>query len=122
MIYCSLIYYFFVLEFENDDDDDELGDVTQTAPGRNGCHGLLAIVHSLASDPSGDLTTRTFAPASYRNTERVFRRRSIQIVEVSGTCSWRLYPQRRFRGTYTTLTSGFRSHVRFTPLSIAQIE
>jgi len=107
-------------EFENDE-DDELGDITETLPGRNGCRGSLAIVHSLASDPSGTPRTRTFAPANYWNTERVFRRRSIQIVEVSGTCGWRLYPQRKFGGVYTTLPSGFRSHVSFVPLSIAQI-
>ena len=119
MIYCNLTYKFFILEFEND--DDELSDITVTSPGKNGCRGSLAIVHSLTSDTSGTLSTRTFQPASYKNTGRVFRRRSIQIVEVSGTCSWRLYPQKRFGGAYTTLNSGFRSHVSFVPLSIAQI-
>jgi len=108
------------LEIEND--DEGLNDcLTCLTPGRNGCRGLLSIIHSPTSDTSGPLTTRTFQPASYKNTGRVFRRRTIQIVEVSGTCSWRLYPQKRFRGAYRNLTSGFRSHVPFVPFSIVQI-
>ena len=115
----NLTHKFFVLEFDTDDFECLIG--MTFASGRNGCRGSLRIIHSLAGDTNGPLSTRTFQPASYENTGSVFRGRSIQIVEVRGTCSWRLYPQRRFRGGYTTVTSGFRSHVPFVPFSIVQI-
>jgi len=113
-------------EFENDDVDDEddglRGDLTGTfKSGRNECRGSLSIIYSLARDTNGPLSTIILQPASYKNTGRVFRRRSIQVVEVDGNCSWRLYPQRWFGGAYRTLTPGFRSYVPFLPLSIVQM-
>ena len=91
--------------------------------GRNGCRGALAIIHMPLSDPYSSGYTRTFKATNYRNTRRVFRRRTISRVEVWGTCSWRLYPRRRFRPSneYIALNPGFNAHIDFVPYSIAQL-
>ena len=89
--------------------------------GRDGCRGALAIVHKPINNPL-ETKTRTFRAANYRNTWGVFRRREITFVEVWGTCPWRLYPQRKFRGEYMSLRPGFSSSLSFLPKSIAQFD
>ena len=89
--------------------------------GRDGCTGALAIKHVPIRYPNSSGYTRTFRATNYLNTWRVFRRQTIQAVEVWGTCPWRIYSQRRFRGSFQSLLPGFSSHVNFIPGSIAQL-
>ena len=89
--------------------------------GRNGCRGALAIIHMPRSRPQSIGFTRTFKATNYRNTWRLFRRRSVARVEVWGTCPWRLYTGKWFRGEYKSLNPGFKSHIDFAPKSIAQL-
>ena len=99
--------------------DRILDDVTSTMRGPNNCQGVLIITYSSVNDPSGSRRKRTFQPNSYRNTKKIFRRRSIQSIQVTGTCSWNLYSQKRFRGTSRAFVSGSQSHLSFIPYSIA---
>ena len=99
----------------------ERRDISPIVFGDPGCSGALAIIHKPVGNPSSIGYIRKFRPGTYRNTWRVFRRSCIVMVEVWGTCSWRLYPQSRFRGRYQTLTPGFSSQINFIPRSIAQI-
>jgi len=108
-------------DFDNDEDYEYLGDLSSMTDGRNGCRGALAIIHVPISNPYSSGYTRTFKPTNYRNTKRAFRRRTVSRVEVWGTCSWRIYPNRRFRGRYQVLNPTFNSHVNFVPHSIAQL-
>ena len=107
--------------FDNDEDYEYLSDVSSMTDGRNGCRGALAIKHIPIREPYSSGYTRTFRATNYLNTWRVFRRQTIQAVEVWGTCPWRIYSQRRFRGRIQSLQPGFSSHVSFIPGSIAQI-
>ena len=106
---------------DNDEDYERQSDLTSTAIGRNGCRGTLAIIHKPINDPLDSGYTRTFEPRSFRNTWRVFRRRSIERVDVYGRCGWSLYPLSRFRGQPVRLNPGFGGHVNFIPKSIAQL-
>ena len=110
---------FSLSDFDADEEDYYLDDVTSTMRGPNNCQGVLTITYSLMNDQSGSRRKRTFQPNSYRNTKKIFRRRVIQSIQVTGTCSWNLYSQRRFRGTSRAFVSGSQSHLSFTPFSIA---
>jgi len=110
-------------DFDTDEDDEYLGDLISMSDGRNGCRGALAIFHMPQRQSRSIGThTRTFKPTNYRNTWRLFRRRSVARVEVWGTCSWRLYHGKFFRGGYLPLRPGSNNHVNFGPKSIAQLE
>jgi len=108
-------------DFDNDEDYEYLGDISSMSDGRNGCRGALAIKHVPIRESGSTGYTRTFRATNYRNTWRVFRRRTIRMVEVWGTCPWRIYSQTRFRGIYQSLLPGFSSHLNFKPGSIAQL-
>ena len=110
---------FSLSDVDADEEDYYLDDVTSTMRGPNNCQGVLTITYSPVSDPSGSRRRRTFQPNSYRNTKKIFRRRVIQSIQVTGTCSWNLYSQKRFRGTGRTFVSGSQSHLSFKPFSIA---
>ena len=110
---------FSLSDVDADEEDYYLDDVTSTMRGPNNCRGVLMITHSSENDPSGSRRKRTFQPNTYRNTKRLFRRRSIQSIQVTGTCSWNLYSEKRFRGTIRTFVSGSQSHQSFKPFSIA---
>ena len=112
---------YIISDYDNDEDYEYLGDLSSMTDGRDGCRGALAIVHKPIGSPLSSGHTRTFMAMNYVNTWSAFRRREITSVEVWGTCPWRLYRQKRFRGTYKTLRPGFSSHVSFLPKSIAQI-
>ena len=108
-------------DFDNDEDYQYLGDLSSMTDGRDGCRGALAIIHMPESQPLSTGYTRTFKATNYRNTWRLFRRRSVARVEVWGTCPWRLYTGKWFRGEYKSLNPGFKSHIDFAPKSIAQL-
>ena len=113
---------YIISDYDNDEDYEYLGAyVSGMREGRDGCIGLLAITHKPLGDPLSRGQTSTFVPMSYRNTWNLFRRHEITLVEVWGTCPWRLYPERNFGGRYKSLRSGYSSHVPFLPKSIAQI-
>lgn len=108
-------------DFDRDEDSEYLGDLSTMTNGRNGCRGALAIIHVPETDPDNSGYMRTFRATNYWNLRRAFRRRRVQSVEVWGTCSWRLFPRRRFRGAPVYLNPGFNGHVNFRPYSIAQL-
>ena len=74
----------------------------------------------MVGDSNADLKTSTFPPSNYKKTKSEFRNRDIVKAEVSGTCSWYFYSEKRFQGRIVSGHPGFNSHLPFTPFSISQ--